>query len=67
MPHTTRSVSPHGQGGDHSPYSRGRKRGGDGGYGECVPHDGGEQFENLNTPVSNELLVKRNEPTERHF
>ena len=27
----------------------------------------GEQFENLNTPVSNELLVKRNEPTERHF
>ena len=24
-------------------------------------------FKNLNTPVSNELVVKRNEPTERHF
>ena len=64
MPHTTHSVSPHGPGGDRSPFLKG---GGDGGYGECVPHDGGEQFENLNTPVSNELLVKRNEPTERHF
>ena len=62
-------MSPHGQGGDHSLL----KGGGDGGYGILVPHDGGErddggeQFENLNTPVSNELLVKRNEPTERHF
>ena len=28
------------------------KGGGDGGYGEGVPHDGGEQFENWNAPVS---------------
>ena len=64
MPHTTRSVSPHGPGGDRSPFLKG---GGDGGYGEYVPHDSGEQFENLNTPVSNEPVVKRNEPTERHL
>ena len=43
-----------------APIPEEEKGGGDGGYGECVPHDGGEQFENLNTPVSNELLVKRN-------
>ena len=57
MPHTTRSVSPHGQGGDRSPFLKG---GGDGGYGERLPMT-------VNTPVSNELIVKRNEPTERHF
>ena len=57
-------MSPHGQGGDRSPFLKG---GGDGGYGEHVPRDGGEQFENLNTPVSKELVVKRNEPTKRHF
>ena len=56
-----------------APIPEEEKGGGDGGYGILVPHDGGErddggeQFENLNTPVSNELLVKRNEPTERHF
>ena len=50
-----------------APIPEEEKGGGDGGYGECVPHDGGEQFENLNTPVSKELVVKRNEPTERHF
>ena len=56
-----------------APFPEGEKGGGDSGYGERVPHDGGErdgggeQFENLNTPVSKELVVKRNEPTERHF
>ena len=50
-----------------APFPEGEKGGGDRGVGERVPHDGGEQFENLNTPVSNELLVKRNKPTERHF
>ena len=57
-------MSPHEPEGDYSPYSEGGR---DGGYGERVPHDSGEQFENLNTPVSKELVVKRNEPTERHF
>ena len=41
-PHTTRSVSPHGQGETAAPILEGE---GDGGYGEHVPHDGGEQFE----------------------
>ena len=59
-------MSPHGPGGDRSPYSEGGR---DGGYGQRVPHDGGEQFEKSEhtTPVLNELVVKRNEPTERHF
>ena len=28
-----------------APIPEEEKGGGDGGYGECVPHDGGEQFE----------------------
>ena len=45
MPHTTRSVSPHGQGGEETaaPFPEGEKGGGDSGYGERVPHDGGER------------------------
>ena len=51
-----------------APIPEEEKGGGDGGYGECVPHDGGEQFEKSeHTCLSNELVVKRNEPTERHF
>ena len=49
-----------------APFPEGEKGGGDSGCGERVPYDG-EQFENLNTPVSKELVVKRNEPTERHL
>ena len=49
-----------------APFPDEEKGGGDSGYGERVP-SGQKQFENLNTPVSNELVVKRNEPTERHF
>ena len=52
-----------------APFPEGEKGGGDSGYGERVPHDGGEQFgkSEHTTPVLNELVVKRNEPTERHF
>ena len=57
-----------------APFPEGEKGGGDSGYGERVPHDGGEQdgggeqFEKSeHTCLSNELVVKRNEPTERHF
>ena len=49
-----------------APFPVGEKGGGDSGCGESVPYDG-EQFENLNTPVSNEPVVKRNEPTEGHL
>ena len=62
-----------------APIPEGGKRGGDDSYGKHVPHDGGERdqggesgehrnnFKNVSTPVSNELVVKRNEQSKRHF
>ena len=52
-----------------SNFSEGKSGGGDGGYGEANMYlmTMGNNLKNLNTPVSNEPVVKRNEPTERHL
>ena len=53
-----------------APFPEGENGGGDSGYGEHVhmyPMMVENNLKNLNTPVSNELPVKRNELTERHL
>ena len=49
-----------------APIPEEEKGGGDGGYGECVPHDGGEQFE-IWTPLSERTISEKKRTDRKTF